>query len=722
MGLLEKPLHEIFKLSPLQKKALAKLDLATAQDLIFYFPFRYEKELPQIPVGELTAGTEVVVEGILEKQKITKNFGRSGHRAEAVLVDGTGTLKILWFNQAYMAKQYKEGMAVRLRGQIRERGKNLYMANPIIENLESDPGLGPNSLFGNLDKNEIPLVAVYPSTRYISSRWFSWRIIELIKMGILNELTDPIPEDILNKYHLPALPRALLYVHVPVEEKDAESARKRFAFEEVFTIQLSRQKERHKTRESPSPVISPNNDRLAFFLQNLPFPPTNSQKEAIATISDDLASGKPMSRLLEGDVGSGKTLVAAAASYLVTGTAPYENRSARYQVAYMAPTEILAQQHFDSFVQYLKNDGLSVALITGSGCRKFPSKTNPGGFTEISRAQLLKWVAGGEIAMVVGTHALIQKNVSFKNLGLVVIDEQHRFGINQRKMLAKKGKEQSGRLPHLLSMTATPIPRTLALTIYGDLDLTLLTEMPSGRKTIITKVLSPLLRKKAYQKAKEELALGRRVFVICPRIDEPDPKKELALLAKSAKSEQLRLQKDIFPDWEVGLLHGKMKATDKEETLKDFQSGKIQILVATSVVEVGVNVPEATVMIIEGAERFGLAQLHQLRGRIARSSHQAYCFLFTEAKVTAERLKAIAKAANGFELAELDLSIRGEGTLSGNKQWGLSDLGMEGIRNIKMVEAARFEAEAMVEKDPDLRSLPDLKEKVETVAKTTHFE
>ena len=722
MAILEKPLYEIFKLSPLQRKALGKLGLATAQDLIFYFPFRYEKELPQIPVGELTPGIEAVVEGILEKQKITKNFGRSGHRAEAVLSDGTGDLKILWFNQAYMAKQYKEGMAVRLRGQIRERGKNLYMANPIIENLEDGPGLGPNSLFGNLDKNEVPLVAVYPSTRHISSRWFSWRIIELIKMGILNELTDSIPESILDKYHLPALSQALLYIHVPVQEKDAESARKRFAFEEVFTIQLSRQKERHKTKESPSPVIPKDTTRLSFFLENLPFPPTNSQKEAIATIVDDLASGKPMSRLLEGDVGSGKTLVAAAASYLVTGTAPKENRSARYQVAYMAPTEILAQQHFDSFIQYLKDDGLSVALITGSGCRKFPSKTNPGGYTTISRAQLLKWVASGEISMVVGTHALIQKSVSFKNLGLVIIDEQHRFGITQRKTLAQKGKEQGGRLPHLLSMTATPIPRTLALTIYGDLDLTLLTEMPHGPKTIMTKVLAPLERDLAYQKAKEELSLGRRVFVICPRIDEPDPKKELALLAKSAKSEQMRLQKDIFPNWEVGLLHGKMKPTEKEEALKDFQSGKIQILVATSVVEVGVNVPEATVMIIEGAERFGLAQLHQLRGRIARSNYQAYCFLFTEAKVVAERLKALAKAANGFALAELDLTIRGEGTLSGSKQWGLSDLGMEGIRNIKMVEAARKEAEKTIEKDPELNSLPHLREKVEMVAKTTHFE
>jgi ATP-dependent DNA helicase RecG len=271
-------------------------------------------------------------------------------------------------------------------------------------------------------------------------------------------------------------------------------------------------------------------------------------------------------------------------------------------------------------------------------------------------------------------------------------------------------------------MTATPIPRTLALTIYGDLDLTLLTEMPHGRKGIITKVLSPEERNLAYQKAKEELDLGRRVFVICPRIDEPDPKKELALLAKSAKSEQLRLQKEVFVDWEVGLLHGKMKPQDKEKALKDFQSGKTQILVATSVVEVGVNVPEATVMIIEGAERFGLAQLHQLRGRIARSNYQAYCFLFTEAKVVAERLKAVAKAANGFELAELDLTIRGEGTLSGSKQWGLSDLGMEGIRNIKMVEAARKEAEKMIEKDPELASFPYLKEKVEVVAKTTHFE
>ena len=467
-----------------------------------------------------------------------------------------------------------------------------------------------------------------------------------------------------------------------------------------------------------------------------PFEATNAQKKSIEVVLTDMARNFPMSRLLEGDVGSGKTAVAATAAYavvnqttdpslrppLIKGRVGVRlNLPANLQVAYMAPTEILATQHFESFIEYFSHLPINIGLITGSGCRKFPSKVNPGGWTTISRAQLLKWVANGEIPILIGTHALIQKSVKFKKLAFCVIDEQHRFGTTQRRKLVRKDAKGNISAPHLLSMTATPIPRTLALTIYGDLDLSLLDEMPAGRKGIVTEIITPNKREETYEKIKEELALGRQVYVICPRINEAE---EGQLEMKSVTAEAKRLKKEVFGEYEIGILHSKMSKDKKEKMMKDFADGKINILVATSVVEVGVNVPNATVIIIEGAERFGLAQLHQLRGRVLRSTYQAYCYIFADAKSekTISRLKALKTAKNGFELAELDLTLRGAGELSGTKQWGLTDLGMEAIKNIKMVEAARTEAIRLIEEDSELAHYPLLKEKVRSKAGEFHFE
>jgi ATP-dependent DNA helicase RecG len=421
-----------------------------------------------------------------------------------------------------------------------------------------------------------------------------------------------------------------------------------------------------------------------------------------------------MSRLLEGDVGSGKTAVAVVASYAIVKNG--------FQVAYMAPTEILAQQHFQSFINYFSQLRLTtkVGLITSSECRKYPSKVNPKEATHISKSQLLKWVANGEIPILIGTHSLIQKSIKFKDLALVIIDEQHRFGTRQRAILAK---EKADKIPHLLSMTATPIPRTMALTIYGDLDLSLLDEMPPGRQKIITNVIEPKFRNKAYEEIRDEIKTGRQAFVICPRINEPDPDKELALNAKSVKEESKRLQKNIFPEFAVGMLHGKMKPKEKEEILDDFRKNKIQILVSTSVIEVGIDIPNATMIVIEGAERFGLAQLHQLRGRVMRSTHQSYCFVFTDSnsEKTKERLRALVNAKNGFELAEYDLQFRGPGELGGAKQWGISDIGMEALKNIKMVEAARMESQKLLKEDPDLKKYTLISEKLKS-QKPLHFE
>ncbi|MEX0912987.1 MAG: helicase-related protein, partial [Candidatus Paceibacterota bacterium] len=386
----------------------------------------------------------------------------------------------------------------------------------------------------------------------------------------------------------------------------------------------------------------------------------------------------------------------------------------------MAPTEILAKQHFESFIEYFAHLPIQIGLITGSGCYKFPSKSDPRKPTKISKAQLLKWVANGEVPILIGTHSLIYKSVEFKHLAYVIIDEQHRFGTGQRKALSKKGAP----LPHLLSMTATPIPRTLALTIYGDLDITLLDQMPSGRKPVITKIIGPGQQKEMYEHVQSELDSGRQAYVICPRIEEPDPEKENVLNLKSVIAEAERLKRDVFKKSEIGILHGKMTPVEKDKVMKKFLNHEIDILVATSVVEVGVNVPNSTNIIIEGAERFGLSQLHQLRGRVIRSNYQPYCFAVTESKSnkTKDRLKALMTAKNGFQLSEYDLQFRGAGELYGAKQSGLSDLGMEAIKNLKLVEAARNEARALVGKDIELTKYKLIKERVKKLNLSLHME
>ena len=480
------------------------------------------------------------------------------------------------------------------------------------------------------------------------------------------------------------------------------------------------QKRRRALLKEKALSVSVDRKVLADFVASFPFPATAAQMRAIESIVSDFEKTHPMLRLLEGDVGSGKTAVAAATAYLVATSLPKGRIAGTLQVAYLAPTEILAKQHFSTFVSYFKDHPIPIGLITGSECRKFPSKIRYEESAKLSKAAFRKMVANGEIPIVIGTHALIEKSLVFKYLAYAIIDEQHRFGTMHRQKLVTK----DATAPHLLSMTATPIPRTLALTLYGDLDLTILDQMPAGRKSVITEVLAPKERELAYQQVRSELAKNHQAYVICPRIDEPDPAKELALIAKSVKAEAKRLQKDIFPEATIGILHSKMTPTEKEETMKEFERGEIDILVATSVVEVGVNVANATVILIEGAERFGLAQLHQLRGRVLRSTHQSYCFALPESsgETTRERMKAFKNAKNGFELAEYDLTLRGAGELSGGRQWGVSDVAMEALKNIKLVEAARTEATILVANDPELKNHPALSARAATADKEMHLE
>lgn len=716
----ETPVGNALRLLEAQKEALKRLGISTVGDLLYHFPARYGTTAGVRSVASLQKGETAVVFASMSGLKTSKAWKKKVTMSEATATDNSGSIKVIWFHQPYIAKMIKEGSVVRLEGKVSERKGELYLANP---ETEPAPGKLPSavgeSLFGEGSSRAF-FYPVYPETRGLSSRWLYFAIQKLFKAGILDRLEDPVPQDMLARYNLPTLKTALVWIHSPQKEKDAEAARKRFAFEEVFFIQLEKRKERMEWAANPAWSIDKTSEDLQPFISRFPFKPTDAQFKAIDDILTDFRRGVPMARLLEGDVGSGKTAVAAAAAYAAITTRPAGREAGALQVAYMAPTEILATQHFESFIKFFEYSGISIGLITGSGCRKFPSKVNPRGWTEISRSQLLKWVANGEIPVLVGTHALIQKTVRFKHLAFAVIDEQHRFGTAQRSKLVRKGEMA----PHLLSMTATPIPRTLALTIFGDLDLTLLDQMPVGRKPVITKIVLPNEREAVYEEVRRELSEGRQAYVICPRISEPDPEKEQAVQAKSVNEEAKRLKRSVFQDFEIGVLHGKMKPDDKDKAMMEFKNGKTDVLVATSVVEVGVNVPNATVIIIEGAERFGLSQLHQLRGRVQRSDRQAYCFVFAEARggKTIDRLKALTTAKNGFELAEHDLALRGAGELYGAKQWGISDVGMEAVKNIKMVEAARLEARQMTENDPNLESFPALKRELDSRKGAIHFE
>ncbi len=710
---------EEFRLIEPQKKALAKLGLKTVEDLLYHFPTRYGDVSEMKNVSGLTAGDDAVIFGKIKNLKTGKAFQKRIPMSTATVEDETGSIDLVWFHQPYIAKMITEGSFVRVEGKISARKERLNMSNPKIETVTKLPvGVG-DSLFGSEGETH-NLYPVYPESRGITSNWFYHTLQKIFRSTILDTISEPIPDEILKKYNLPGIKTALIWIHTPQKNEDAQVARKRFAFEEVFFIQLEKQKDRKDYQKNPAFLIDKPSHEIDAFIKRFPFGATGAQLRAIDIVQRDFRKGHAMSRLLHGDVGSGKTAVAAATTFMVTTTKPKGQNVGNLQTAYMCPTEILASQLFESFIKYFAYLNIQIGLITGSGCRKFPSKLNPKGWTDISRTQLLKWVANGEIPILIGTHALIQKAVKFKNLAYVIIDEQHRFGTGQRQKLMRK----DGISPHLLSMSATPIPRTLSLTVYGDLDISLLDEMPAGRKPIITEIVLPDKRDGTYEHIRSELQAGRQAYVICPRIDEPDPTKEQAMNAKSVKEEAKRLKRDVFKEYEVGILHSKMTPAEKDKVMAAFSAGKIHILVATSVVEVGVNVPNATMIIIEGAERFGLAQLHQLRGRVIRGNHQAYCFIFAESKSekTLERLKAFKTAKNGFELAEFDLAQRGAGELYVGKQWGLTDVAMEALKNLKMVEAAREEAMKIIEADPELEKYSLLKERLVRHKKDIHFE
>jgi ATP-dependent DNA helicase RecG len=716
------PIDKHFRLTQPQKSALKKLGIHLIRDLLYHVPFRHERGGASGQVGQLVPGTKVSLVGMLGKLQAKKLWRSRRAATEGWFQDSSGKVKVLWFNQPYIAKMAPQGVPVKLTGAVAGTAEKPYITNPDIVPVAAGEMAGEGmfaSPQASESETESKFFPIYPESRGITSLWFYHALKRAFEAGA-HHMDDPIPADMRDRYHLPELSTALHWIHFPEDEKHAAAARKRFAFEEIFTIQVARAVDRAMNASLAAFAITDGTEHVERFLSKLPFTPTNAQHRAIADILADFEKRHPMARLLEGDVGSGKTAVAAATAYATVHSRPPQRTSGTLQVAYMAPTEILAQQHFQLFIELFKDLPINIGLITGAGCKKFPSKVGKGRTTDISRTQLLKWVKNGEIAMIVGTHALIQKSVEFKHLAFAIVDEQHRFGTRQRRALVRKSEAS----PHFLSMTATPIPRTLALTIYGDLDLSILDEKPAGRIRITTEIILPRDRARSYEKVREELQKGRQAYVICPRIDEPDPAKMNALQAKSATAEAKRLQQDVFPEYEIGLLHGAMSPSEKDNVMRDFAAGKIHILVATSVVEVGVNVPNATVIMIEGAERFGLAQLHQLRGRVQRSTHAPFCFLLPESKgeMAMKRLRALEKTDDGFKLAEADLETRGAGDLYGARQWGMSDIGMEALQNAKLIRAARDEATQLVAKDYTLEKHPALKERVVKTGALLHGE
>ena len=676
------------------------MGIKEVKDLLFHFPSRYQDFSKITPIGDVGIGETVTVMGKIIDIQNSCTYRKKMNITEAIVEDASGVIKSVWFNQPYLVQNLRPELNVVLSGKTAFSNDGLSLSSPSYEVI----GIR-NQESGIRDlKHTGRIIPVYPETAGITSRWFRYVIKPLLYLT--EKIPEYLPLDILKRQSLPELSRALNEIHFPRNLESAENAKKRIAFGELFLIQTVALKEKLSLQKQNAPKIKLDINLAKNFVSSLPFKFTDSQRAVAWEILQDLEKPHPMNRLLEGDVGSGKTVVAALAALQAIKSG--------YQVALMAPTEILAQQHFGGITEFLDPYKITVAILTGSAHKKTSQKIKYSAF-KISKARVSKEASEGKIDIIIGTHALIQETVRFKNLGLIIIDEQHRFGVEQRAKLCKRGSP----VPHLLSMTATPIPRTLSLAAYGDLDLSLITQMPKGRKHIITKIVAPAGRGQSYAFMRDQINKGRQAFVICPLIEESKK-----LEAKAATKEYEKLQNNIFPDLKISLLHGKMRGKEKEKIMQNFKDKKSDILVSTSVVEVGIDIPNAAVMLIEGADRFGLAQLYQFRGRVGRGEHQSYCFLFTDStsKTTHQRLRALITAKNSFELAEEDLKIRGPGDFIGSRQSGIPDLAMASLTDLEFVKSVRAEVESVLAKDPELKDSNLLREKYEIFRKEIHFE
>ncbi|PWH14142.1 MAG: DNA helicase RecG [Anaerolineae bacterium] len=651
---------------PRNAEALKKLGLYTLGDMLYNFPRRYDDYSRLKPIRNLVYGEVVTVIGQVQSLYERKARGGKMSVIECVISDGTGGLRLTWFNQPWLMNRLKEGMPIAAAGKIEQYLGRLVMNSPEWEPVESE----------HLRTNRI--MPVYPLTANITQNWLRRQMEQVVRFWA-PRLPDPLPESIRQAAELFSLGEAIQQAHFPDSQEHLQAARERLAFDEIFYLQLGVLRQKRDYQAVVGRIFDVPEDWLSERMAALPFPLTGAQKRAIEDIIVDIGSGRPMNRLIQGDVGSGKTVVAALATMMVTRQGA--------QAAVMAPTSILAEQHFKNFARFLVGEGLlhegQLRLLTGD--------TSNG-----EREAIYAGLASGEIKVLIGTHALIEAPVQFKDLQLVVIDEQHRFGVEQRAALRRKGEH-----PHLLVMTATPIPRSLALTLYGDLDLSVIDEMPAGRQPVSTFVLTPLERERAYALIRSQVQAGRQAFIVYPLIEESQKMEDL----KAAVDEHDRLSKEVFPDLKLGLLHGKMRPEEKDRIMAEFRDAKYNILVSTTVIEVGVDVPNATVMLIEGANRFGLAQLHQLRGRVGRGGGNAFCLLIPDKADSAEndRLRAMSETNDGFKLAELDLQQRGPGEFLGKAQAGhVTSLKMASLMDVALIEKARKHATQLFSLDPHL--------------------
>ena len=670
------PVRFVPGIGPILATKLEKLEIFIAGDLLTHIPFRYEDYSVISKIANLQAGETVTVIGQFTtlKNAYTK---RGFNLQKAVITDETGSLDVTWFNQPFLVKTFNSHAGlVALVGKVDMNGFKLVLPSPQYEIVK------PNTPLIHSGR----IVPIYPETAGITSKWLRTRIFSLLETSITHEY---LPTTLINTLGFISFPDALSTIHFPKSLNQVEAARRRLAFDELFIRQFEAlMKRREWNKHILTKPLQINEQRLQKLIASLPFTLTPAQEKVIDHIIADLKSNKPMNRLLQGDVGSGKTVVAAIAMYIT-----YLNQG---KSLIMAPTEILAEQHYQTLNEFLTPFGIKVGIQTGA--KKDINPSSPP----------LK-LRGGRVGLfdvLVGTHALLEKKVKLDDVKLVVIDEQHRFGVKQRSILREKGES-----PHVLTMTATPIPRTVALTLYGDLDLSVIDQMPKGRKTIKTWVVSQIKRAAAYGWIRTQVKnTSQQAFIVCPFIE---PSESISTV-KAATHEFNHLRADVFPDLRLALLHGKLTSRQKQTVLTDFRHGKYDILVCTPVVEVGIDIPQATIMLVEAAERFGLAQLHQLRGRVGRSDTQSYCLLFTSENTSQAlgRLKHLETAATGAELAELDFKIRGPGQIYGLAQHGRDQLKIATFGDLQLIELARIEAQKLFAADSTLSQLPLLKERV----------
>jgi ATP-dependent DNA helicase RecG len=686
---LTSPISGVLGVGGVKAKDFARLGLTTLRDALFDFPFRYDDLSHALAIADVKPGQKVTVQGTITA--IENRKAKQGRMmvTEALVDDGTAAMKAVWFHQGFITKLIKPGQIVSLAGKVDDR-YGLSLVNPVYEIIGN----------GKVTKETGRIMPVYKLTGGLTQK-MRRKVAEAALSGV-KEVDEWLPERLRSEAELLTLQDAIPLLHFPPSPEGKDKALRRMKFDEFFLYQLLHAKSRRELREHKAPRVPFAEELIKKTVSKLPFQLTGAQKKAIWAIIQDMNRPEPMNRLLEGDVGSGKTIVAA----LVGLNAAQSG----WQTAMLAPTEILAEQHAQT-LQKLFGASLSIALYTRTKRRV--------GDKEVTKAQLLSALKNGAVNIVIGTHALLTQEVLFDRLGLVVVDEQHRFGVRQRQALKDKQGDADG-IPHLLSMTATPIPRSLALVLYGDLDRSILDEYPVGRKPIITRLTDLGREEEAYMQMRAEMDAGRQVFTVCPLIEESD-----ALGANSVHEVMKEFSLGPFKGYRLLMLHGRMKTKEKDDVMRAFANGEADMLISTTVVEVGVDVPNATVMYVEGAERFGLAQLHQLRGRVGRGAYQSYCFLHPSGvlgEVARERLLAIEDNQDGFDLAERDLQLRGSGNIFGTEQSGFQQFKMGTMEDIDLMSFAKDFAKQLLDASGDLAKYPTVRERLKEYVDAVHLE